>query len=125
MTEYHPQFWFIADHVAPEFNKDGEARIARWLQERLASAGYRADAPQAVSWGQRIRVDAAHTVFVDCAAARLLTDSPSSPPCWIAEVVYDDGISSLEGKVATMPTVAQVGRDLEAILAASTEAWRA
>jgi len=123
MTDHHPQFWFTGAHVAPEFSRDGEARLARWLQEQLAGAGYRADAPHAVTWGQRIRVQSAHTVFVDCAAARLITDSSSAPPCWIAEVVYDSAISSLEGKAATLPTVARVGHDLGTILAANTRAW--
>lgn len=124
MSEHHPQFWFTAADVAPEFSRDGETRIACWLQEQLSGAGYQAAAPQAVSWGQRIRVEAAHTVFVDCAAARLITDSPSAPPCWIAEVVYDEGISSLEGKAASLPTVARVGRFLETVLSARTQAWR-
>ncbi|WBY01531.1 hypothetical protein PE066_19025 [Ramlibacter tataouinensis] len=126
MNEYHPQFWFRAEHVASEFNRQGEACIARWLREQLMKLGYQAAAPEQASWGQRIRIGGSHTVLVDCAAARLITDSRSAPPCWIAEVVYEGGIEiPLESNVAALPTVARVGRDIDAILAADAQVWYA
>lgn len=124
MNEHHPQFWFRAEHVGAEFTTQGERQIAAWLREQLKAVGYEVQAPQERSWGQRICIRLPVPLYVDCAAARRVTGSPFAPPCWIAEVTAEGGLrAGREGRLAPLPEVAQVGRDLQRILGDSAGAW--